>query len=169
MGQLLRNKVVGIIGFGRIGKTVAGIAKAFGAKLLVYDIVNHNNFAGVSFVPQEEIFAQADIISLHLSSDNVNEPVINAKTVASMKNGSYLINTSRGNMVDEDILYEALSSGKLSGAGLDVFCSEPYSGKLMGLDNIVVTTHIGSYARESRISMEIQAVENLLKGLKVKI
>jgi D-3-phosphoglycerate dehydrogenase len=90
---------------------------------------------------------------------------ISADKMSLMKEGAILINTSRGGLVDEDALYDALKSGKLASAGFDVFEKEPYSGKLTELDNAVLTCHIGSYAIESRILMERQAVENLLKGL----
>ena len=82
-----------------------------------------------------------------------------------MKNGSWLINTSRGGAVDESALYENLKNKHLAGAAIDVFEKEPYSGPLTKLDNIILTPHVGSYAREARIEMERQAVENLLKGL----
>ena len=82
-----------------------------------------------------------------------------------MKEGALIINTSRGGVVDETILYEYLRNGHLSGAALDVFDIEPYTGPLRELDNVILTPHIGSYAIEARVEMERQAVENLLKGL----
>ena len=85
-----------------------------------------------------------------------------------MKNGAMIINTSRGGVVDESALYENLKNGHLAGAALDVFEEEPYSGPLKELGNIILTPHIGSYARNTRVEMEGQAVENLLKGLEVK-
>ena len=83
-----------------------------------------------------------------------------------LKKGAWIVNISRGGVVDEKALYKLLKSGHLSGAGLDVFENEPYQGPLIELDNIVLTPHIGSYAKESRIEMERQSVFNLLKGLK---
>ncbi len=83
-----------------------------------------------------------------------------------MKDNSWLINASRGGLVDEMALYSALKKGKLSGAALDVFDNEPYEGPLRSLDNVILTPHIGSYAKEGRIQMEEDAVQNLIKGLK---
>jgi D-3-phosphoglycerate dehydrogenase len=82
-----------------------------------------------------------------------------------MKKGAFLVNLSRGGIVDEDALYQALKNQHLAGAALDVFEQEPYTGPLKGLDNVVLTSHIGSYARETRLEMEMQAVKNLLKCL----
>jgi D-3-phosphoglycerate dehydrogenase len=82
-----------------------------------------------------------------------------------MRKGSWLVNTSRGGVVDEDALYKVLKCGHLSGAALDVFDSEPYTGCLRSLDNVILTPHIGSYAAEARAQMELEAVDNLLKGL----
>jgi D-3-phosphoglycerate dehydrogenase len=83
-----------------------------------------------------------------------------------MQKGAWLINGSRGGLVDEEALYWALKDGYLSGAALDVFANEPYTGPLCELDNVILTPHIGSYAIESRIEMELQAVRNVIKGLK---
>ena len=81
-----------------------------------------------------------------------------------IKDGAILINAARGGMIDEEVLYDALVSGKLSYAAIDTFVKEPYKGKLTGLENVILTPHIGSYAKEARIRMEIEAVENLIKG-----
>ena len=83
-----------------------------------------------------------------------------------MKAGAYIINTARGGMIDEHALYNGLTHGTIAGAGLDVFDSETYQGNLKQLDNVVLTTHIGSYAKEARIHMERQAVTNLIQGMK---
>jgi len=83
-----------------------------------------------------------------------------------MREGAYLVNTSRGEVIDHDALYSMLTSGHLSGAALDVFDHEPYTGPLTRLDNVILTPHIGSYAREARVEMEIQAAQNLIEGLR---
>jgi D-3-phosphoglycerate dehydrogenase len=90
---------------------------------------------------------------------------MNAEQISKMKPGSILINTSRGEMIDEEALFKALKEKRISGAGLDVFEKEPYSGPLTELNNVVLTPHIGAYAKELRIQMEIEAVENLIRGL----
>ena len=85
-----------------------------------------------------------------------------------MKKGAWLVNVSRGGVVDEEALYQALKRGHLSGAALDVFVQEPYTGPLKELDNVILTPHIGSYAKEARVKMEMEAVENLIRGLSGK-
>lgn len=157
MGQLLKGKTVGIIGFGRIGQGVGKLVKAFGAKVVFYDIKNRKSST------LEKLIKNADIISIHAGS---KDTLIGKKEIEIMKQGVILINTSRGQAINEKDLLSGLKSGKVSAAGLDVFESEPYSGQLKDLDNVVMTAHVGSYAKESRMAMEIEAVENLLKGLK---
>ena len=169
MGELLNGRTVGIIGYGRIGKVVSKLVQALGAKVLAYDIAPISETAGAQLVSFNELFANSDIITLHISADKAKGYLINSDAIGKMKRGAYLINTSRGELVDENALYNALKSGKLAGAGVDVFEKEPYTGKLVELDNAVLTSHIGSYAKEARIEMEKQAVENLLKGLEVKL
>jgi D-3-phosphoglycerate dehydrogenase len=110
----------------------------------------------------KELLCWADIITIHVG---VGEKLIGGKEFQHMKKGALLINTSRGGVVDESVLYEYLKNGNLSGAALDVFEEEPYFGDLKELDNVILTPHIGSYAMEARVEMEKQAVENLLKGL----
>ncbi len=168
MGNLLQGRVVGIIGFGRIGKTVGNLVRAFGAKVIYNDLVKDSEFDWARCVKLDELLRSADIISLHVplvDTVDTNDYFINAKKISLMKEGAILINTSRGSLVDEDALYDTLDAGKLASAGFDVFEKEPYSGKLTELDNVLLTCHIGSYAIESRILMERQALENLLKGL----
>lgn len=165
MGNLLQGRIVGIIGFGRIGRTVGNLVRAFGAEVIYNDLVKDSEFDWARWVKLDELLRSADIISLHLPLVDTDDYFINAEKISLMKEGAILINTSRGGLVDEDALYNALKSGKLASAGFDVFEKEPYSGKLTELDNVVLTCHIGSYAIESRILMERQAVENLLKGL----
>jgi D-3-phosphoglycerate dehydrogenase len=89
--------------------------------------------------------------------------------LALMRPGSWLVNVSRGGAVDEDALRHELGTGRLAGAALDVFESEPYKGPLKDMDNVILTPHVGSYAREARVNMEKEAVENLLKGLRRSI
>jgi D-3-phosphoglycerate dehydrogenase len=166
MGELLGAKTVGIVGYGRIGKAVARLVRAFGSKVLAYDIEPKEIKKGVHFVSLEKLLSEADVVTLHLPYNPAKGKLITKDNIAMMKNGAYLINTSRGELVDENALYAVLKSGKLAGAGLDVFEREPYNGPLTELDNLVLTPHIGSYARQARIKMEGKAVENLLKGLK---
>lgn len=163
MGNLINGKNVGIIGFGRIGKKLAKLLRPFGVNIAYYDI---NEKLSVPFYLRKkmhDLLRWADIISVNVDS---KKTIIGEMEIKFIKKGAWFINTSRGGVIAEDALYRALKSKHLSGAALDVFTDEPYSGPLRGLDNIILTPHIGSYAIESRIKMEIQAVENLLKQLK---
>lgn len=164
MGTLLNGKTVGIIGCGRIGTKLAGYLQPFGCTVIGYDplIKNHNKIKMVSL---EELIKASDIISLHVPLTDETKKMVNSGFISSMKAGSYLINVARGGMVDEKALFDGIKSGKLAGAALDTFDKEPYHGPLTGLENVVLTAHMGSYAKEARIKMELQAAQNLLKGL----
>ena len=165
MGRLAQEKVLGIVGYGRIGKEVAMIARAIGMNIIAYDIAPINISSGTKSASLSELLHISDIVSLHLNKSNNSNPLIGTDQIALMKQDAYIINTARGGLIDEEALYLALANGKLSGAALDTFEQEPYQGKLSGLENVVLTSHIGSYAKESRVLMEKQAVNNLLKGL----
>jgi len=165
MGNLLYAKKVGIIGFGRIGQKVGEILSAFGAEIAYCDIEPKFSSVNCTRKELEEILGWADIITLHLSISKKKGLVIGRKELELMKKGAWLINVSRGGVVDEEALQGVLKNGHLSGAALDVFGGEPYEGPLKALENILLTPHVGSYAREARIKMEKEAVENLIKGL----
>jgi D-3-phosphoglycerate dehydrogenase len=164
MGNLLRGKKVGIIGFGRIGQKVAELVIGLGAKAVYCDPAV--NKPGYKSMPQGRLLSQSDIVSLHLSGEAGDRPLLGHEELRSMKPGSWLINCARGGAVDEAALYRVLKEGRLAGAAVDVFGDEPYTGPLAELDNVILTPHIGSYAIEARIDMEVQAAKNLLKGLK---
>ena len=162
MGNLLREKRVGIKGFGRIGKKVAELLRPFGCEIAYADPFVEDGLMGLQRMSLKNMLCWADIMTIHVG---VHEKLMGEKEFQCMKKGALLINTSRGGVVDESVLYEYLKNGNLSGAALDVFEEEPYSGVLKELDNVILTPHIGSYAMEARVEMEKQAVENLLKGL----
>lgn len=164
MGSLLHGKTIGIIGCGRIGSYVAKILAAFGCNLVGYDpfCAKHDK---LGLTTLENLLKVSDLVSLHLPYSEDNHYFINAERVALMKDGALLINASRGGLVDEKALVEALESGKLGGAAFDCFEHEPYTGLLAQLPNTLLTAHIGSYAREGRRIMEQQAVENLIDCL----
>ena len=162
MGSLLSGKKVGIVGFGRIGKRVAELLKPFGCGLSYYDPFVKEGIPGSLRVSLEELIRSSDIISIHAAA---GETIFGEKEIRSMKKGAYIINTARGKVIDEAALYRALKDGHIGGAGLDVFSKEPYKGELSELKNVILTPHIGSYAREARVEMERQASENLVKGL----
>lgn len=165
MGTLLHGKTLGIIGCGRIGSYVAKLASAFGCRLVGYDPYI-NNHQQMELMTLENLLNVSDVVSLHVPYSEANHHLINAERIAQMKQGGGLVNASRGGLVDESALAEALKSGKLAGAALDCFELEPYSGPLAGLGNTLLTGHIGSYAREGRMIMEQQAGDNLLKSLR---
>lgn len=162
MGNLLSGKHVGIVGFGRIGRKVGGLLTALGCDVAYADPVAPD--AGSSFkrMPLKELLVYADIVSVHVSGAGM---VIGDGELSLMKRGSWLVNVSRGGTVDEKALAARLRDGRLAGAALDVFDEEPYKGELIALDNVILSPHIGSYAKESRVEMEMQAVRNLMEGL----
>lgn len=166
MGNLLSSKKVGIMGFGKIGQKVAELLSSFGVELAYYDVIHKSSLAKICFKEKEDLLSWADIITLHLSKSKDNKPVLGHKELNLMRSDAWFINTSRGGIVDEKALEDYLRDKKIAGAALDVFEDEPYKGALSELDNVIITPHIGSYAKEARVNMEIEVVENLIKGLK---
>ena len=164
-GRLLAAQTVGIIGLGHIGRRVARLCQAFEANVIVHDPYANQVPTGVALMPLEQLLATADIITLHLPYAPDTHHLLNAKAFATMKPEAIVINAARGGLVDENALAEALQTGKLSAAALDVFEQEPYHGPLIECSNIILTSHVGSLARESRQRMEVEAAENLLQGL----
>lgn len=165
MGSLLATKTVGLIGVGRIGSAVAKLAQAFGARVIGFDPVvsSHNS---VELLSLDEVLNQADIVSLHIPINDQTHHILNASTISRMKPGSIVVNVSRGGLIDESALHDALKSQHLSGAALDCFEDEPYSGPLLQMPGVYVTAHMGSYARETRDLMEVEASTNLVNGLR---
>jgi len=169
IGNLILNKTVGIFGFGRIGKETAKLFKGLGANVVAYDLNPDKNFAtenGIEILEKEDLFKQSDIITIHVPANKDKTPVITKEELSLMKRSSFLINISRGGVVDEGNLYDVLKDGKITGAASDVFLKEPYDGKLIELDNIILTPHLGSYAEEAKLKMEIDSVNNLINSLK---
>jgi len=165
-GNLLSGKKVGIIGFGRIGQKIAQFLSVFNAEIMYYDVEEKKTVSGnYKKKSLEGLLKEADIITLHLSFSGENGPVIGEKELKLMKDGSWIVNAARGGAVDEAALYESLKNGPTAGAALDVFEAEPYSGPLLELKNVILTPHIGSYAKEARVKMETSAVVNLLNAL----
>ena len=160
----LAGKTMGIVGFGRIGQTVAGIARALGMKVLAFD--RHENDTGralAQYVPLEELLRRSDVISMHCPLFPETERMINQDTIAQMKDGVYFINTSRGQLVDEQALADALNSGKVAHAGLDVVYTEPIrtDNPLLKAKNCFITPHIAWAPKESRKRLMDIAVDNL--------
>ena len=164
-GQLFAAQTVGIIGLGHIGKRVARLSQAFDARVIAHDPHIDPTSHGVESVSLGELFAKANVISLHVPYTTDTHHLLDAKSFARMKPGSIIINAARGGLIDEAALDEALISGHLGMAALDVFEQEPYHGPLTKNDRMILTSHIGSLAKESRKCMELEAAGNLLKGL----
>ncbi|MBN2453539.1 MAG: phosphoglycerate dehydrogenase [Candidatus Omnitrophica bacterium] len=167
MGSLLSGKSVGIIGFGRIGRKAAELLKPFNCKLGYYDIddsASRVKNPDVKKLGLDELLKASDIVLLHVSNSGGGY-IMGENEIKKMKKGALIVNVSRGEALDEKALCGALKDGRLSGAALDVFEKEPYEGELKGMENVILTPHIGSYAREARAGMEMEAAKNLLKGL----
>lgn len=164
MGNLLYGKTVGVIGCGRIGSYLAKLLHAFNCKVIGYDsfIKKHSLIQLTSF---KEVISNADILSLHIPFNKKNKYIINRDVLAHMKSTAYLLNTSRGGLINEKDLIEALKINEIAGVGLDCFEIEPYQGELTSFTNVVLTSHIGSYAKESRLQQEIDSIKNILEVL----
>ena len=168
IGNLFLGKTVGILGLGRIGKTVAELFRGLGNPVIGYDPYANRDWAkekGVEIKSMDEVMKEADILTLHIPGNKDKSPVITAEELSWMKDGAFLINIARGGVVDEIALYDALKSGKLAGAAIDVYTKEPYDGPLCDLDNIIMTPHLGSYAKEGKLQMEVDAVKNFINAL----
>lgn len=162
-GFMLNGKHIGIIGLGRIGRRVAKLLSVFGVEIAYTDVQDMKN--GYTYMEKQELLAWADIITVHASDCKEGTYIIGADDIRVMKETSYIVNTSRGRFIDEDALYDALKNKRIQGAALDVYIEEPYKGRLCSLDNIILTPHISSSAKEGRAVMEMEAVQNLFKGL----
>jgi glycerate dehydrogenase len=167
----LNGLTLGIIGYGKIGKATADIGRAFGMKILAYD----SNLSSIpssegTLVSIEDLFAQSDVVSLHcpLTRDNIR--FVNAKILSKMKKTAFLINTSRGQLIDESALADALNSGKIAGAGLDVLSVEPpeKNNPLLNALNCYVTPHIAWATYSARKRLMQTAIDNLKSFLNGK-
>lgn len=170
LSQGLSGKTVGIFGFGRIGQEVAKMVQAFGAKV-IYNKRNPLSKAKeealqVSYRDFADLLAEADVISLHAPATDETKGLFNAEIFNKMKKGAFLINTARGSLVDEEAMIAALKSGKLSGAGLDVYEVEGQSHpELTKLENVVMTPHSGSATWDARIKLSREAAQNIISYL----
>ena len=173
LGSEVSGKTLGIIGMGRIGRALARRAAGFSMKVIYQDSrpldKAEEKSLGVNPVSMDILLSTADFISLHVPLTPETHHLINNKTLAKMKPTAFIINTSRGPVIDEKALVEALKKGKLAGAGLDVFENEPeLAPGLAELNNVVLLPHVGSATLETRTKMAFLAVENLLAGLRGK-
>ena len=166
MGTELDGKTLGIIGYGYIGHLVARRAQAFGMKVLAYDPFVSDD-AEAKLVNLPELLAQADIISLHSVVTPESANIINADTIAQMKDGVILVNVARGKLVDEQALAAALQSGKVRAAALDVYQQEPpVNNPLIGLPNVIHTPHLGASSKEAQRRVGVEIVEQVVDALR---
>jgi D-3-phosphoglycerate dehydrogenase len=154
MGRELKGKVLGIVGLGRIGKRIAEIGRTLGMSVLFYDVITIPPEVvaglGAKVVSLDEIFANADFITLHVPMTPDTAHMVGAARLAQMKKTAYLVNTSRGGVIDEAALAAALKEGRIAGAALDVFEKEPPSGPILSAPNTILTPHIGGQTEEAQ-------------------
>lgn len=174
MGMDLHQKTAGIIGTGKIGQAMIKILDGFGTDIIAYDPYPSEKL-NVEYVPVEEIFRQSDIISLHCPLTQDTRHIINKKSIDLMKNGVYLVNTSRGALIDSSALIDGLVAGKFGGVGLDVYEEEEgifyednsanivldeILARLMTFPNVLITSHMGFFTKEAMEAIAIQTMEN---------
>lgn len=169
--QPVRGRTLGIVGLGRIGKSVARKAKAFDMNVIAAEIAPDQEFIrthGITLLPHDEVYRQADIVSFHVPLSPQTRHMVNKRMLGLMKPTAYLLNTSRGGVVHEPDLHEAITSNRIAGAGLDVFEDEPPVGcPLLGLENVVLTAHTAGVDMQSRNDMALfaaRAIARLLAG-----
>lgn len=164
IGNELIGGTVGIIGYGNIGRRLAKLMKGFDCRILAYDPFPNKEAAeadGVELVTLEEIFRQSDAISIHVPYTEQTHHMVNRETLAMMKPTAVIVNTARGNIIDEEALYEALKAERIAGAGVDVFATEPLptDSKLRTLENVVLTPHVSSQTVESLWNIYKMAID----------
>jgi len=169
MGHELGTAVVGIVGTGRIGAAVAQRVHAFGARLLGYDVVENADLVssyGMCYVPIDSLLKQADVVTLHVPLLPQTSGMIGSAQLAAMSTSALLINCARGELVDEAALYDALKSGRVAGAAVDVFAAEPpHESPLLTLDNVVATPHIAAYTYEAMEAMDRLCAQTVIDTL----
>lgn len=167
-GFLLSEWTIGLIGFGRIGRAVEHYLRVFGPKVLVHDpyLPPDTLPQGVENCGLETLLERSDLVSIHATRSLKEGYLLGREELMKMRKGSFLVNTARGYLVDEEALQEVLTTKHLKGAALDVFSSEPYHGPLVRLPNVLATPHTATLTRASRIAMELKAVQNLAAYLR---
>jgi len=164
VGVELREKTLGLVGFGRIGQAVAVRAKAFDMTVIAYDpFVDDAVFAdmGVRRVELSELYAEADFISLHAPLIESTSGMINSEAIGQMKDGVRIVNAARGALINDADLAEAVKSGKVAGAALDVYVEEPPAANhpLVGLDGVITTPHLAASTSDAQITVAVEAAQ----------
>jgi D-3-phosphoglycerate dehydrogenase len=171
IGFELSGKTMGIVGFGRIGYLVGKKTKALGMRVLCYDVMidkmmNFVNEAGAESVPFDKLLAESDFVTIHVPLLPQTKYMFNAATISKMKKGAYIINAARGGIIEEKALVDALKSGHLAGAALDVYEEEPTKNMdLVKMENVVCTPHIGAESKEAQLGNSTIVAEKLIKAL----
>lgn len=170
-GKQLSSLTVGILGCGHVGKKLVALLQGFGCQILVHDILEfpefyqRNNVRAVGF---EELLQESDLLSIHIPKNKTTQGLLSAVNLRKMKKGSYLVNTARGGLIDEDELFDLLNSGHLAAAALDVFESEPPQNKeLISHPHLFVTSHVGGSSEEAILAMGRAAIHGLQHFKKV--
>lgn len=166
-GKRIAESTIGVIGAGRIGSRVIRRLSAFGSpRVLVNDLEVKSDITSelkLEWVDKETVLSESDVVTLHVPLTSLTREMISAHQLDLMRQGAYLINTSRGGIVDEDAVGDALRSGHLAGAAIDVFENEPYSGALCDEPNALLTCHMGSMSEDCRARMELEAAEEAVR------
>lgn len=173
VGKRLGESVIGIIGAGRVGLNVIRLLSEFYPKeILIQDLKDKSKEVAAildpkrikySFFSKEEIYRRSDLVSLHVPLTKHTRKMITKKELELFSTDAYLLNTARGELIEEADLIQALSTRKLAGAAIDVFSKEPYSGELTQLENVVLTEHMGSCSYDCRLAMEREASEEVIR------
>ncbi|MFH1138576.1 MAG: hydroxyacid dehydrogenase [Pseudomonadota bacterium] len=169
-GAEVMGKTLGVLGYGNIGRIVGELGKGIKMKVLAYDpFLTADQIKNLGAEPAglDELLAKSDFVTIHIPRTKETANLFNAGTIGKMKDGAYLINCARGGLVDEEALYDALESGKLAGAALDVFAVEPPGEhKLLQLGNFICTPHLGASTKEAQINVAVAAAEQIVKYLR---
>ena len=166
-GLELNNKVLGVLGYGKIGKSVAKRAKSFGMKIIFNNRTDRNN---KNYRSLNNLLKESDILTIHVSLNKDSINLINRNNIHYMKENSFLINMSRGKVIEENALIESLTNNKIQGAALDVFSNEPIiPSQLIDLNNVILTPHIGGGTINGRLSALKLVENNIIKVINNKI
>jgi D-3-phosphoglycerate dehydrogenase len=164
MGRSYGRSRIGIVGLGHVGSRVAKVSTVLGSEVgytdRYVDVPEYERFDDV-----EKLANWADVLTIHLPHDEETHNTVNKEVLEALGPGGVIINTARGGLVDEDALHDALANNKIAGAALDVFTEEPYNGPLAKLPNVLLTCHMGSYAKQVRGVMETEALHNVIRHI----
>ncbi len=165
MGSLLKGKKIGLIGLGKVAKRLVELLKPFETEIIATDLFWDEEFAnsnGIRKASKGEILKNADVVSLHVPFTPSNKHMIGKSEFALLKSDAMIVNTSRGGLIDENELISFLKENEQAKAYIDTFEAEPYSGELIEQDRVLLTPHIGSYAKEVRINMEMECAKKII-------